>query len=104
MGPLMKRETTLATIALLTLVACNPPGPMTGGPCTYETSVIEAIAVTVDTDGAVFDSAEGEFWVSAAYLPAQPAPGETLTLQRESILTGTCTPLIFTVIEPAEPG
>ena len=71
---------------------------MTGGPCTYETSIIEASAVTVDTDGALFDSAEGEIFVAAGDLPALPAPGETLTLQVERILEGTCTPEIVTVV------
>ncbi|MEO1612377.1 MAG: hypothetical protein AAFU55_08505 [Pseudomonadota bacterium] len=31
--------------------------------------------------------------------PRLPAPGETLTLQIERILTGTCTPEIVTVVE-----
>lgn len=87
------------TLALLALAACENPGPMTGGPCTYETDLIEATALEVDADGALFESAEGEVWVPAEYLPALPAPGETLTLQRQRILTGTCTPQIFSVVE-----
>lgn len=91
-------ESPTTALALLTLVACEDPGPMAGGPCTYETSVIEATAVTVDEDGALFDSAEGEIFVAAGDLPALSAPGDTLTLQIERILEGTCTPEIVTVV------
>lgn len=86
--------------ALLILAACSPPGPIAGGPCSYETSVIEATAVEMDEDGVLFDSAEGEVWVPAEYLGALPAPGEALTLKRERITEGTCTPEIYSVDGP----
>ena len=95
----MPHTKTLTTLALLTLAACGDPGPMTGGPCTYETSITPATVVTVDADGALFDSAEGEVFVAAGDLPALPAPGEPLPLQIERILTGPCTPEIVTVVE-----
>lgn len=88
-----------SALAFFCLSACNRPGPMTGGPCAYETSVEAATAVSVDADGAVFETASGEVFVSAGDLPALPAVGETLTLQIERITQGTCTPEIVTVLE-----
>ncbi|MEL6567137.1 MAG: hypothetical protein AAFQ22_01885 [Pseudomonadota bacterium] len=91
-----KRITT--ALALLTLAAWGAPTPMAGGPCAYETSVEEAIAVSVEGDGALFESAGGEVFVSAGDLPTLPKVGETLTLQVERITEGTCTPEIVTVV------
>ena len=95
-------RTHLLLPALLILTACSPPGPVAGGPCAYETSIIEVTAVEVDEDGALFDSAEGEVWVPAQYLRALPEPGETLTLKRKRITQGTCTPEIYSVIAPTD--
>ena len=95
----MKRA--LAGFFLLgTLTACGPigPGPITGGPCSYETSIIEGTVTEVDEDGALFMGEEGEFWVTAEYLRELPAVGDTLTLQRERITEGTCTPEIYSVV------
>ena len=43
------------------LAACGPddPGPIAGGPCSYETSVIEGTVTEVDEDGALFMGEEG---------------------------------------------
>jgi len=95
----MKRESTLATLPLLALAACGDPTPVAGGPCAYETSVEAATAVAVDADGALFETAGGEVFVSAGDLPALPAIGETLTLPIARITQGTCTPQIVTVME-----
>lgn len=96
------RTPLLPALALLALAACNEPGPVVGGPCSYETSVFEATAREVGEDGALFDSAEGEVWVPADYLRTLPEPGETLTLQRERIIEGTCTPEIYSVVDPVD--
>lgn len=84
------------------LTACFGPGPITGGPCAYETSVVEGTAKEVDTDGVLFEGEEGEFWVPAEYLPDLPAVGETLTLERDRITEGTCTPEIYLVLDLSE--
>ena len=89
---------TLGTLALTT--ACNQPSPpMAGGPCSYETSVITAIVTEVDEDGALFEGDDGEFWVSDEYLGSLPKEGDTLTLKRERIMEGTCTPEIYAVVD-----
>lgn len=89
---------TLGTLALLT--ACNQPSRhMTGGPCSYETSIITATVTEVDEDGALFEGDEGEFWVSDEYLGSLPEMGDTLTLKRERIMEGTCTPEIYAVVD-----
>ncbi|WP_321488986.1 hypothetical protein [uncultured Hyphomonas sp.] len=95
---------TFTGLALLgTLSACGPfgPGPITGGPCSYETSVIEGTVTEVDEDGALFMGEEGEFWVTSEYLGTLPEVGDTLTLQRERITEGTCTPEIYSVVDDA---
>ena len=89
--------------AFLLLAACDTPGPIVGGPCSYETDTIEATAIEVDEDGVLFEGPDGEFYVSGAYLGALPAPGDVLTLKRERITEGTCTPEIYTVPEDPAP-
>ncbi|MEZ6002010.1 hypothetical protein [Hyphomonas sp.] len=94
---------TLAGLAFLgTLSACGPigPGPITGGPCSYETSIVTGTVTEVDEDGALLTGEEGEFWVQASYLGTLPEVGDTLTLQRERITEGTCTPEIYSPVRP----
>lgn len=98
----MHAHLPVSALAMLTLAACSGPGPVVGGPCTYETSIIEGTARTVEASGVTFEGAAGEFFVTAEDLGALPAVGETLTLRRDLILTGTCTPEIYSVIAPAE--
>jgi hypothetical protein len=53
----MRLITGLALISILPgLTACGPigPGPITGGPCSYETSIVEGTVMEVDEDGALF--------------------------------------------------
>ena len=98
----MRFTTRLALAgALAVLTACNRigPGPIAGGPCSYETSEIDATVTEVDETGALFMGPDGEFWVSDEYLGKLPAVGDTLTLKRELITEGTCTPEIYTVIK-----
>ncbi|MEM1105660.1 MAG: hypothetical protein AAGH87_04655 [Pseudomonadota bacterium] len=97
-------NTATTTAALLALAACGAPGPVepdpiVGGPCAYETSIVEATAVAVDADGVRFETAGGELFAAASELPALPAVGETMTLQVERITQGTCTPEIITLVE-----
>lgn len=94
----------LLTGTLLALAACEetvplPDGPIAGGPCRYETSTVEGTVIEVDEDGALFTGEEGEFWVTTEYLGTLPGAGETLTLRRERIIEGTCTPEIYSVLE-----
>jgi len=93
---------TLAAVSFLaSLAACGPvgPGPITGGPCSYETSIVQGTVTEVDEDGALLNGEEGEFWVTAEYLRELPEVGDTLTLQRERITEGTCTPEIYSVVD-----
>ncbi|MCA8899869.1 MAG: hypothetical protein KDA53_01320 [Hyphomonas sp.] len=80
------------------LTACEDPGPITGGPCSYETSTVTGTVTEADEDGALFEGDEGEFWVPASYLGTVPAVGDSLTLKRERIIEGTCTPEIYSVV------
>ena len=89
-----------AALSVAGLVACSGPGPIVGGPCSYETSIIEATVKEVDADRALFTGPDGEFYVSQEYLREMPAVGDTLTLKRELITEGTCTPEIYSVVAP----
>lgn len=92
-------RTHLAAIALIApLIACEPTPPIAGGPCSYETTIISATVTEVDEDGALFDGPEGELWVPASYLGTLPEVGETLTLKRDQITQGTCTPEMYEVV------
>ena len=83
---------------LLPLMGCEQAPPIAGGPCSYETSIITATVIEVDEDGALFDGPDGEAWVPAEYLGSLPEVGETLTLKRDRIVEGTCTPEIYEVV------
>nr|WP_321358974.1 hypothetical protein [uncultured Hyphomonas sp.] len=101
MKPHMLVRLTLLGGLLGGLAACGPddPGPMVGGPCSYDKSVVEGTVIAVDEDGAQFIGEEGEFWVSDSYLGRIPAIGEKIRFQLERITEGTCTPEIYTVID-----
>ncbi|MEZ5952728.1 MAG: hypothetical protein R3C13_00350 [Hyphomonas sp.] len=98
----MKFHLPMAAAALATLTACNDigPGPIAGGPCSYDTSIVTGTVIEVDEDGALLMGEGGEFWVPGEYLGALPEVGEALTFQRELIVEGTCTPEIYTVVAP----
>lgn len=89
---------------LLGVAACEQPitPHIVGGACSYETSIVEGTVTEVDEDGALLMGEEGEFWVQASYLHTLPEVGDTLTLQRERITEGTCTPEIYTPVKPAD--
>lgn len=87
---------------MLTLAACDHPidPHIVGGPCSYETSIVTGTVTEVDESGALLMGEEGEFWVQASHLGALPEVGDTLTLQRERITEGTCTPEIYSPVKP----
>ncbi|HPE47365.1 MAG TPA: hypothetical protein PLR76_03175 [Hyphomonas sp.] len=97
----MRSSLPLALAALAGLAACHDagPGPIVGGPCSYETTMVDATVTDVENDGATFNGPEGEFWVPLDYLHTLPAVGETLTLKHERITEGTCTPDIYSVVK-----
>ena len=75
-------------------------GMIVGGPCSYETDIIEATVIESDEDGALFEGPDGtDFYVSSEYVSPVPPVGETLTLKRERITEGTCTPEIYERVE-----
>ncbi|WP_339681355.1 hypothetical protein [uncultured Hyphomonas sp.] len=93
------RNTFIALGLLAPLMACEPTPPIVGGPCSYETSIITATVTEVDEDGALFEGPEGEFWVPGSYLGTLPTVGDTLTLKRDRITEGTCTPEMYEVVD-----
>jgi hypothetical protein len=101
----MKRITGLVpAFALFGLAACHAPfEPMVGGPCTYDTSIVEGTVVYVEESGARLKGENEEvFWVPLEYLGTLPEVGDTLTLQRQLITEGTCTPEIYTVLSETD--
>jgi hypothetical protein len=95
----------LATaIFALVVAGCAPigQGPIAGGPCKYETSIIKGTVTGVYEDGVVLMGEEGEFRVETSDLHKQPAVGDTLTLQHERITEGTCTPDIYSEVSSGD--
>ena len=83
----------MALAALASLGACNlNPMGLVGGPCSYETSVVEAKVVEQVEHGVVVNTPEGHLYVSSDDLMGATSTGETLLLERKRILEGTCTP------------
>lgn len=85
--------------ALGLAAACNGPGPIVGGPCSYETDIVEVTVSEVFEDGASVTGPDGEFFLSVEYVRPVPAVGETLTIRRERIIEGTCTPEIYSWVD-----
>ncbi|MDX1293855.1 MAG: hypothetical protein R3265_13670, partial [Hyphomonas sp.] len=76
-----------------------PAPKIVGGPCSYETTILTATVAEVDEEGAVFNGPDGEFWIPTAYLGTLPDVGDTLTLKRDRITEGTCTPEMYEVVK-----
>lgn len=91
----------LVPAALLLLAACEEPDPglVAGGPCTYSS---EELATTVTGSDAEYVTlvAEGgqEFPLPASEFSEIPKIGDTVRVKKDTITTGTCTPVIFHVL------
>lgn len=92
-------KTRLAAFAAIASVAaCS--GPIVGGPCTYETARFEA-EVMGTADGQVTLAGPGgdTFEIPASEFEAPPAAaGDTVRIEKDTILKGTCTPEMMRVI------
>ena len=93
---------TLASVivsagGLASLGACGAP-PVVGGPCAYETTIMNGTVIQANGDAALFETETGEMYIPAAYLDPVPLVGETLTIRRDRITEGTCTPEVFSVV------
>jgi hypothetical protein len=99
----MRNYLATAIIALV-VAGCAPvgPGPIAGGPCKYDTSIVKGTVTEVDEDGALLMGEEGAFRVEISDLLKSPAVGDTLTLQHEQITEGTCTPDIYSEISSGD--
>jgi hypothetical protein len=95
----MRNYLTTVIIALV-VAGCTPigPGPIAGGPCKYDSSIVEGTVTEVDEDGALLVGGDVEFWVQASDLRKLPAVGDTLTLKHEWITEGACTPDIYSEV------
>lgn len=85
------------TGSLLFASACTP-GPITGGPCTYETSEITARLIEVSGDKAVFEGPFGEFSMPLAQIGGDPEVGQMMKFSMDAIISGTCTPYMYSYI------
>lgn len=95
----------LATaIFALVVAGCAPigQGPIAGGPCKYETSIVKGTVTEVDEDIVELMGEEGAFRVEVSDLLKSPAVGDTLTLQHERITEGTCTPDIYSEVSSGD--
>lgn len=88
-----------AVFAIAGLAGCENNGMFTGGPCVYETDIIEATVTESDEDGAYFEGPDGEFHVPERQIRPVPAVGETLAIQRERITNGSCVPTVYSSVE-----
>ncbi|MDX1294481.1 MAG: hypothetical protein R3265_16815 [Hyphomonas sp.] len=93
------RRCLMALGLVAPLVACEPAPQIVGGPCSYETTILTATVAEVDEEGAVFNGPDGEFWIPTSYLGTLPDVGDTLTLKRDRITEGTCTPEMYEVVK-----
>jgi hypothetical protein len=83
----------MALGALLSLGGCNlNPMQIVGGPCSYESSIVEANVVEQVEHGVVVNTPEGHLYVGFDNLTGQPATGDRLLLERQRITNGSCVP------------
>lgn len=94
-------------IPLLMIAACTGDegdvpfgGQMVGGPCSYDTSVIEAEVVRVEDNLVELSgpARDENFVMPIEDFGTAPEAGTEFTIRREMITRGTCTPEIYTII------
>lgn len=82
--------------ALLLLAGCSGPGPIVGGPCSYETSKFSATIMGHDADIVTLAGPGGDtFFMELRDFPAPPNTAEVVNLEKDTITKGTCTPVIY---------
>lgn len=99
---IMSKLRLVCSVLMVTslLAACEDPGMRVGGPCRYEESLVEGIVAHHEGAGFVLQTADGELFVADGNLYNVPEVGDKVTLRRQLIVSGTCTPEIFSVVEP----
>lgn len=108
------RSLCVAWICLCVLSACGArgsgpdgaedafDGPMTGGRCDYETDTLTGYFAGSDAAQIYFrDEGNALFGVPASQFPglAESPSGASATFERKRIISGTCTPEIFELLE-----
>ncbi|MEQ9506886.1 MAG: hypothetical protein RLO80_11500 [Hyphomonas sp.] len=72
-----------------------------GGPCTYETSEIDATVLQVaDGQVSMSQAEDRNFNLAAAAFTAPPVAGDVIRVTKRKITKGTCQPLIYTLAVP----
>lgn len=85
----------ISTSVLAALTGCQPG--LVGGPCSYEASTLEGTVTAIRQDGALVVASGEEWLVPQEYIREPLEIGLNVTLMREQITEGTCTPVIYTV-------
>ena len=75
------------------LSACQ--SDLVGGPCSYESDIIEAKVAGTEGDTVMFNGPDGDFRLPASSLEGPLETGQTVTLERQRIVSGTCTPVMY---------
>ena len=88
-------ETVISASVLVALTGCQPG--LVGGPCSYEETRLEGTVTAITQDGALIVSSGEEWLVPQEYVREPFEVGMDVTLIREHIREGTCTPVIYTV-------
>ena len=92
-------RTFSASALLVTLAACTP-GPVVGGPCTYDEMDFTASPTGYTENAVLFlNPDDEEFDIQKDAFTTVPGEDDTVTIHSMRIIDGTCTPEIYTVIE-----
>lgn len=88
------------TVAMPEAAAPSPSIRM-GGPCAYETSVIDATVAELNGRYVLMSPVEGgSFNLDTALFPESPEPGQVVQVSRRKITKGTCQPLMYRLVSP----
>ena len=92
---MLNRLAALGALGLM--AACSGPGPIVGGPCSYEESVFTAQPAGFTADGVQFTDPMDDtpFEIKAAAFETFPVIGTDVLIRREVITKGTCTPRLY---------
>lgn len=91
-------ETAIAPAAAPVLM------PMVGGPCTYDTSSVVATVTEVNETSVQLSEPEARpFNLPSTVFSERPVVGQEIQVLKRLIVTGTCTPLIYSYDAPVEP-
>lgn len=97
----MRPALIAASLAACLASACSPIGrEVAGGPCSYDEMDFKAKPAGFTENTVQFVDPAGEaFTIQKNKFKVAPEPGVDVTIHKMTIISGACTPLMYTPVE-----